>query len=470
MFRWYSLAEQCYAYLEDILSSCLQLTSAASVRQGPGRMWHVSTASYFGRFGKDYDGEAEEFWLHAFVGSRWFTRGWTLQELIAPPKVAFFGCDWNFIGVRDGMLDAISKATKIDTLVLAGSRSVSSVSVASRMAWAADRKTSRIEDQAYSLLGLFEVNMPMLYGEGVKAFQRLQEEIIKTSTDHSILAWDSGGTHSVRLLAESPSDFAASKSIVPWGTPALLEMTTRGLRASLPMLKHSDTGEEYFAILNCRMEDNMFSSLALRVRPYHGSDVYRVLEPDLFGEGFSRLTTVDAKHVDGTSSKPVEIMRVPQAEGDAVRQPKLCICLADGSYPAKITETGFVPRSDLVAARILARTPKSVVFTSGSRRDGQVAALVKFESGEQVITLVEFDFRAVFSFGIHAWFAKPESGPFRLSEIIERWSRPIGVSIYPHDASLFDIPGKKVTADVIDRIILGERVIMASVSMIDYLY
>lgn len=158
MFRWYSLAVICYAYLEDIISSCLQLSGSDSMRRGPGKMLYSRYAS----LGND-DGELD-FWRNAFTGSRWFTRGWTLQELIAPPKVAFFGCDWNFIGISNGMLWALHDATRIDIGVLSRSKSIFSVSVANRMAWAADRKTSRIEDQAYCLLGLFDVNMPMLYG------------------------------------------------------------------------------------------------------------------------------------------------------------------------------------------------------------------------------------------------------------------------------------------------------------------
>lgn len=237
-----------------MLSSCIQLTSSFSIRAGPGKVirGHIGFALY--------EVEELEFWLKALVDSRWFTRGWTLQELIAPPKLAFFGCDWNFIGSRDDsrILEAISKATSIDKLVLSHSKSVMSVSVANKMGWAAGRKTSRIEDHAYSLLGLFGVNMPMLYGEGDRAFKRLQEEIIKTINDHTILAWNSGNTRHGTLLAEEPSDFINSKSLVSWGLPAPLEITNRGLRAALPILNRDDTDGETYAILNCREEENFF--------------------------------------------------------------------------------------------------------------------------------------------------------------------------------------------------------------------
>ncbi|KAI5992016.1 hypothetical protein F5J12DRAFT_461928 [Pisolithus orientalis] len=71
------------------------------------------------------------------------------------------------------------------------------------MSWAADRKTTRVEDRAYSLMGLFGVNMPMLYGEGEKAFQRLQLEIIRTSSNHSIFAWNPHRPRAGSVLAGS---------------------------------------------------------------------------------------------------------------------------------------------------------------------------------------------------------------------------------------------------------------------------
>jgi len=95
--------------------------------------------------------------------------------------------------------------------------------VAKKMSWAAKRETTRIEDMAYCLLGIFDINMPMLYGEGKKAFRRLQDEIIKQSSDLSIFAWDGGqaavknpqqpGETFINLFAESPSDFAGCESL-----------------------------------------------------------------------------------------------------------------------------------------------------------------------------------------------------------------------------------------------------------------
>lgn len=118
------------------------------------------------------------------------------QELIAPVSMQFFteeragSTDWSCLGDRSAMCDRLATITKIDAAILRQRKSVDQASVANRMSWASKRVTTKPEDMAYSLMGLFDVNMPMIYGEGGrKAFLRLQEEIIKTSNDQSIFAW-----------------------------------------------------------------------------------------------------------------------------------------------------------------------------------------------------------------------------------------------------------------------------------------
>jgi hypothetical protein len=122
-----------------------------------------------------------------FVKARWFTRGWTLQELIAPHNLIFFSHDWVKIGTKSmaRLAMLIAECTGVPERVLE-SGDFSDNSLAQRMSWAAFRSTTRIEDMAYCLMGLFEIHMPMLYGEGELAFIRLQEEIIKRSDDMSI--------------------------------------------------------------------------------------------------------------------------------------------------------------------------------------------------------------------------------------------------------------------------------------------
>ncbi|KAF1851435.1 uncharacterized protein K460DRAFT_382862 [Cucurbitaria berberidis CBS 394.84] len=129
---------------------------------------------------------------HDIHGARWFTRGWTLQELIASKDIVFFSKNWKQLGAKHDvyMLKSIQKRTTIDETILLHPELLPTVSVARRISWASSRETTRPEDIAYCLMGLFGVNMPLLYGEGTNAFIRLQEEILKDSEDESIFSWN----------------------------------------------------------------------------------------------------------------------------------------------------------------------------------------------------------------------------------------------------------------------------------------
>ncbi|OAK96092.1 HET-domain-containing protein [Phaeosphaeriaceae sp. SRC1lsM3a] len=157
MFRWYEKSAVCYVYLSDV-------------------------------FRAGFDQE--------FPQSRWFTRGWTLQELLAPKNVTFYDREWSRLGTKIEFANLLHDITKIDTLALdpgpgeeSALRVLSTFCSAQKMSWASHRQTTREEDVAYSLLGIFNIAMPLLYGEGTRAFQRLQEEIIRQSGDDTILAW-----------------------------------------------------------------------------------------------------------------------------------------------------------------------------------------------------------------------------------------------------------------------------------------
>lgn len=178
MFAWYRDAEECYAFLSDLPSN-------------------------------------DHFHFH---NCRWLTRGWTLQELIAPRRLIFLNAKWTFAGSREDRCYEIARHTNIPVEVLRHERRLTAISIAARMSWASNRSTTRKEDEAYCLLGLFDINMPLIYGEGTKAFTRLQEEIIKRSDDLSILA----GHRQRDLLAESPRAFAACVDIGK--TPGLNEI------------------------------------------------------------------------------------------------------------------------------------------------------------------------------------------------------------------------------------------------------
>ena len=182
MYRWYRDAGVCYAYLADI---------SVSVK-------YVGTK---------------------LRESRWFTRGWTLQELLAPEFVTFYDQDWVDVGTKRSLQHLISDVTGIDTDHLFQPRHAS---VAAKMSWASFRETTRPEDIAYCLLGLFDVSMPLLYGEGAsKAFERLQHEIIRSGDDESIFAWLTESLHFQPvglqyggMLAPSPEYFSRSGDIV----------------------------------------------------------------------------------------------------------------------------------------------------------------------------------------------------------------------------------------------------------------
>ncbi|KAM0276192.1 hypothetical protein ACHAQH_006999 [Verticillium albo-atrum] len=178
---------------------------------------------------------------------KWFTRGWTLQEILAPKKAIFYSADWTVIGTKDESLRVLSSFLRIE-LAFLKPKQYQEANVATKMSWAARRATTRPEDIAYCLMGLFGVNMPLLYGEGTKAFTRLQEEIIKTSDDTSVLMWRCEDDSSFNFrgpLARSPSEFLHSSPIdtisqtrIPLcraSTAEPYDMTNKGLRLTVPL-------------------------------------------------------------------------------------------------------------------------------------------------------------------------------------------------------------------------------------------
>lgn len=114
-----------------------------------------------------------------------------MQELIAPTNIKFFDSEWNSHSghTKRGLVELLAAITGIEKEVLVGERDLGELCVAQKMSWAAGRKSTRIEDESYCLLGIFNLHMPLLYGEEEGAFQRLQEEIIRSTADLSILAW-----------------------------------------------------------------------------------------------------------------------------------------------------------------------------------------------------------------------------------------------------------------------------------------
>lgn len=152
MFSWYQDAAKCYVYLSDV-----------STRSDADES--------FSRF----------FWKSEFRHSRWFTRAWTLQELIAPDSVEFFSREEERLGDKISLEPSLHEITGIPVEVFRG-KPLTQFSVEERMLWATKRTAKRKEDEAYSLFGIFGLHMPLIYGEGREnAFIRLEEEIGKRS-------------------------------------------------------------------------------------------------------------------------------------------------------------------------------------------------------------------------------------------------------------------------------------------------
>jgi hypothetical protein len=211
--------EDGFAYLWDD-TCCIDKSSSAELSEAINSMWvWYRDAAVCYAYLCDVSSTSEDANFEPQVrSSGWFTRGWTLQELIAPKSVNFYNETWSFIGTRQTLHQIISETTGIDTDHLNHARPLSTASIAKRMSWAAHRQTTRLEDILYCLMGLFSVNMAMLYGEGSRAFQRLQEEILRISDDESIFAWinkDAKSDELHGLLADSPLHFQDSGGIGP---------------------------------------------------------------------------------------------------------------------------------------------------------------------------------------------------------------------------------------------------------------
>ncbi|KAK4182469.1 heterokaryon incompatibility protein-domain-containing protein [Podospora australis] len=231
MFRWYSDAEVCYAWLSDLETGGKTAYAESKWKDNASKETEEQAAEQ----GRALDKEVKKY-----AHCRWFTRGWTLQELIAPARLGFYNRNWELQGEKSHMSAVLATITGISELVLLGEDSLASLSVAQRMSWAAKRETTRTEDMVYCLLGIFDVQLPLLYGEGSKAFTRLQDEIIRATNDLSLFAWrvDANQARSQKhwgILAPSPREFADCASIDLWVDPMLNSecvMTSKGLRVT----------------------------------------------------------------------------------------------------------------------------------------------------------------------------------------------------------------------------------------------
>ncbi|KAH8684285.1 heterokaryon incompatibility protein-domain-containing protein [Tricladium varicosporioides] len=305
MYGWYEGSVVCYAYLED-------------VEYAP--IMHVS-ASLENKY-------------KAIRKSRWFNRGWTLQELIAPKEISFFNRQWRYLGSKGGLSPLLSNITTIPEDVLVEPEKRRDFSVARKMTWAAKRQTTRIEDVAYSLLGIFDVNMPLLYGEGQKAFTRLQEEILKETDDQSLLAWGLIGSFSLDrsiistgVFANSPEAFLGSENVVPFPSKPGRQpqsMTNRGVRIEVPLSTNQHfpiLDKSPFAILDCHYKNDFSGAIGIPLISTRDDSIF-LRHPAIRGITYPALEFKDSKvHTIYISKRPPTASKSTERETCLIRAP-----------------------------------------------------------------------------------------------------------------------------------------------------
>ena len=241
MWRWYAEAKACYVYMSDVEPLGSSVEKEETGQGSPPSL-----------------GER-------LKSTAWFTRGWTLQEMLAPRRELFFDAGWDLLGDRDRqpLSKVLESFTGVKKQFFGSISGVRAATVAERMLWVSKRETSRTEDIAYCMLGLFGVYMPLIYGEGLNAFLRLQQEIIRVSDDETIFAWAAPAAKGRKegrrcgLLAEHPRDFGvlADKQIVrqTWIERPPFSMTHKGLELEIydtPLIKSSRNAT---IPLNCKI-------------------------------------------------------------------------------------------------------------------------------------------------------------------------------------------------------------------------
>ncbi|PIL32575.1 hypothetical protein GSI_05278 [Ganoderma sinense ZZ0214-1] len=337
MYSWYCYAEVCYAFLPDVSDS-------------------IATSK----------GRAQ------FRGSRWHGRGWTLQELLGPRVVLFLDVKWNVIGSKRTLAHLITQRTGIDHAVLTHSTPVHKVSVATRMSWAARRETTYVEDEAYSLMGIFGIYISPAYGEKQYAFIRFQEELMKRDADQSLFIWGDflpnaniispepplGSTSSSlsptslnfpspsshgNLLAWSPKAFKFSTDVIHLdpdefanlvgfpssnvaGNHQVFIPTPHGIQTNMLLLHGSIEASgvflvSYLALLSCKDTHDRLFALFLHPRSPHdlsfnsffvGPDHTTIAGPDwvsIASSTSARVTTIDLNVVRKNLFSP-EVIRV----------------------------------------------------------------------------------------------------------------------------------------------------------------
>lgn len=232
MYRWYERAALCVVYLDDVTAT----EDRSKLRNRLSR-------------------------------SLWFTRGWTLQELIAPRNVLFLDRNWRSIGTRALLAETIEKVTSIPADCLGNSSIVHRLPIAERMKWLSGRQTTREEDLAYCMLGILDVNIPLLYGQGKRAFMRLQKEYLQTNNDESIFIWTTfdgleaeldGGNSTSTIFAPAPACFSCvagrNVQLDDWFDREPLRVTAKGVDIQTWDARQAQFGDSLTLPLNVTVD------------------------------------------------------------------------------------------------------------------------------------------------------------------------------------------------------------------------
>lgn len=290
MFHWYRKSVVCYAWLADLPADTSSEPDIAILKE-----------------------------------CRWFTRGWTLQELIAPRVVQFHDADWNLRGTKSTLKYHLAEITKISSDVLESPELLYTLPVARRMSWVSQRETTRIEDMAYCLLGIFDVSMPLLYGEGERAFLRLQEEISNSVNDLSIFAWRKENVEQTYygVYATSPADFRNSGTVeLSSSTMFMPEFlrSNKGLRIHTSIYHGSQ--QAYILKLLCVENTGQErKQIGIWIKP-HGGGLYSRIRASEFGNEapedtssvqlmflFRYISPARSKELQGSHSNALMIRR-----------------------------------------------------------------------------------------------------------------------------------------------------------------
>ncbi|XDG06029.1 hypothetical protein ABKA04_005644 [Annulohypoxylon sp. FPYF3050] len=302
MFRWYQNAGVCYAYLEDV-----DANEASDTDMGFPLNWDFDDIASIDNVA-DRDSVIHKALRPHLIKAKWFTRGWTLQELLAPPYLVFVDRAWRRIGTRESWADEIKEASRIEARYLTDFSPTDfvSCSLAKRLSWASRRETTIEEDETYSLLGLFGISLPLIYGEGRwRAFNRLQRELITVYNDDSIFAWKAEQSSSeLRLgsqwkdsdprsgiLAPSIREYWDASNINAFGLFGYsFNLTNRGLEINAQRWKSINNNGEFRITLACGLSPSNRISIPLKLTDgfYDRIHVERLDETDDIDENWQK--------------------------------------------------------------------------------------------------------------------------------------------------------------------------------------